>query len=166
MSKFLPPGKLAISMGVKITYLIEARVLVDQVGPRRRSPRHIKSQGDSMRQSASSNSSTRGQPERFRRSGSGLGDLLLSDGDYDGVIEVTASARNENDFDDALVHMRAAALFTQGHQTAALDAFKVALARTANEIRLARRDPVRQGIGVRRYGPRRRKPTLSGCTPG
>jgi tetratricopeptide (TPR) repeat protein len=64
-----------------------------------------------------------------------LADLLLADSDFDGVVEVTAGAKNEDDLTLALVHMRAAALVALGLHAAAFDAFKEALAKTA------KRDP-------------------------
>ena len=57
---------------------------------------------------------------------------MFADADYDGVVEVTAHAKNDSDLTVALIHMRAAALSALGHQTAAFDAFKDALAKTAN----------------------------------
>ncbi len=61
-----------------------------------------------------------------------LADLLFADGDYDAVVEVTAHAKNDDNLTVALIHMRAAALSALGHQTAAFDSFKDALAKTAN----------------------------------
>ena len=61
-----------------------------------------------------------------------LADLLLADGDYEGVVETAAGVTNDDDLSVALLHMKAAALSALGHGTAAVDTFKEALAKTAN----------------------------------
>jgi len=60
-----------------------------------------------------------------------LADLLLADSDFEGVVEIAAGVANKDDFTVALIHMKAAALVALGHTTAAVDAFKDALAKTA-----------------------------------
>ena len=64
-----------------------------------------------------------------------LADLLFADQDFGGVVELASGTRNEDDLTLALIHMRAAALHALGHETAAFDSFKEALAKTA------KRDP-------------------------
>jgi tetratricopeptide (TPR) repeat protein len=131
MTKFLPPGKLALAMSVKITDLIEAQAPVDQTGASLALAEAYQEGGrldEAIGLIQQLNDANPSDPV-IRLS---LADLLLSDNDFDGVVEVTAPARNEDDLTDALVHMRAAALFAQGHQTAAFEAFKDALAKTAN----------------------------------
>ena len=61
-----------------------------------------------------------------------LADLLFDDHDFEGVVEVAGAARNNGDVGVALIYMRAAALTGLGYSTASLDAFKEALAKTAN----------------------------------
>ena len=48
------------------------------------------------------------------------------------MIEVAQDAANNSDTGVALLHLKGGALFAMGHQTAALDAFREALAKTAN----------------------------------
>ena len=61
-----------------------------------------------------------------------LCDLLFADRDYDGVIETSTGVTNESDVQVEILHLRAAALAALGHDTAALDVFRDALAKTAN----------------------------------
>lgn len=65
-----------------------------------------------------------------------LADLLMADGDHDGVVEVAAGARNDDELGAALLHLRGAALSALGHQTGALDAFKDALAKPSRDAEL------------------------------
>jgi hypothetical protein len=61
-----------------------------------------------------------------------LADLLFADADYDGVLAATQGATNTADIGVGLLHMRAAALFAHGHENSAFEAFKLALAKTAD----------------------------------
>ncbi len=61
-----------------------------------------------------------------------LCDLLFADRDFDGVIETSTGVTNESDVQVEILHLRAAALTALGHDTAALDVFREALAKTAN----------------------------------
>jgi len=61
-----------------------------------------------------------------------LCDLLFTDHDFDGVIETSTGVTNESDAQVEILHIRAAALAGLGHDTAALDVFRDALAKTAN----------------------------------
>ena len=69
-----------------------------------------------------------------------LCDLLLEDGDYEGVLEASAGAVNDGDLGVATLHLRGAALFGLGQPGAAAEAFTAALAKTAG------RDPTLQTI--------------------
>lgn len=60
-----------------------------------------------------------------------LCDLLLEDGDYEGVLEASAGAVNDGDLGVATLHLRGAALFGLGQPGAAAEAFTAALAKTA-----------------------------------
>ena len=64
-----------------------------------------------------------------------LCDLLFADRDYEGVVEASVGVTNESDVEVETLHLRGAALAALGHDIAALDAFRDALAKTA------RRDP-------------------------
>ena len=61
-----------------------------------------------------------------------LCDLLFADRDFDGVVEMSTGVTNESDVQVEILHLRAAALAALGHDTAALDVFRDALAKTAN----------------------------------
>ena len=65
-----------------------------------------------------------------------LADLLMSDDDYEGVVEVAGGAVNDSDLGAALLHLRGAALFALGHQTGALEAFRDALAKPSRDADL------------------------------
>jgi tetratricopeptide (TPR) repeat protein len=134
MRKFLPAGSSDLSMGVKITDFMSARVPFDQTGATLvlaeayQQTNRLDEAIGLVQQLHEAN------PDDLAIRLS-LADLLFDDRDYEGVVEVTASARNDDDLSLSLVYMRAAALSALGHQTAALDAFKDALAKTA------KRDP-------------------------
>jgi tetratricopeptide (TPR) repeat protein len=61
-----------------------------------------------------------------------LCDLLFADKDYEGVVEASVGVANASDIDVETLHLRAAALVSLGHNTAAMDSFRDALAKTAN----------------------------------
>ena len=61
-----------------------------------------------------------------------LCDLLLADGDHDGVIELSAGVANDSDANVETIHIRGAAFAAKGLTQAALDAFSAALSKTAN----------------------------------
>jgi tetratricopeptide (TPR) repeat protein len=134
MTKFLAPGRAELALGVKITELIMARVPVDLTGATLllaeayQEVHRLEEAVGLVQQLHDANP----DDPAIRLS---LADLLFADMDYDGVVEVAAGARNEDDLSVALIHLRAAALNALGHQTAAFDAFKEALAKTA------KRDP-------------------------
>jgi tetratricopeptide (TPR) repeat protein len=60
-----------------------------------------------------------------------LADLLGSEGDFEGVVEVAAPAQNSADVDLATIHLRAKALLELDHRVAAFETYRLALARTA-----------------------------------
>jgi tetratricopeptide (TPR) repeat protein len=134
MTKYLRLGTSVLAIGVKITELISARVPVDLTGATLLLAEAYQLAGRLDEAIGLVHQLHEANPAdpAIRLS---LADLLLADSDFDGVIEVTAGARNEDDLSLALVHMRAAALVALGLQTAAFDAFKEALAKTA------KRDP-------------------------
>lgn len=128
--KFLPPGTSQMGIDVKVTELISARVPFNATGATlllaeayQESDRLEEAIGI-VQQLHEANPSD----PAIRLS---LADLLLADGDFDGVVEAAGPVRNEDDLTVALIHMRAAALSALGHHTAAFDAFKEALAKTA-----------------------------------
>ncbi len=131
MKKFLREGVVALAMTVKITDLIEAQVPVDQTGASLALAEAYQRTGRLEEAIGLVQQLNDANPTDSAIQLS-LADLLVADSDFDGVVELTASARNDDDLSDALVHMRAAALFAQGHHAAAFDSFKEALAKTAN----------------------------------
>ena len=60
-----------------------------------------------------------------------LCDLLFADKDYAGVVETSTGVVNGSDIELETLHLRAAAFAALGDNTAAMDAFRAALARTA-----------------------------------
>ena len=60
-----------------------------------------------------------------------LADLLYAEGDYEGVVEVAAPARNTDDVNLAAIHLRARALIELDHRIAGFETYRLALARTA-----------------------------------
>jgi tetratricopeptide (TPR) repeat protein len=61
-----------------------------------------------------------------------LCDLLFADKDYEGVVELTTATANDSDLGVETLHIRGASLMALGHFTAAIDAFRAALAKTTN----------------------------------
>src|SRR4029077_12921211 len=57
-----------------------------------------------------------------------LCDLLFADADYEGVIEASTGTANDSDVHVEILHLRAAAFAALGHDVAALDTFRDALA--------------------------------------
>jgi tetratricopeptide (TPR) repeat protein len=131
MLKFVPPERAEMGITVRITELISARVPVNLVGATMllaeayQLARRLDEAIGLVQQLHDANPSDLA----IRLS---VADLLLADSDFDGVVEVTAGARNDDDFGVALLHMRAAALSALGHHTAAFDAFRDALAKSSN----------------------------------
>jgi tetratricopeptide (TPR) repeat protein len=60
-----------------------------------------------------------------------LCDLLFEDKDYEGVVDLSTGIANGSDVDVETLHIRGAAMLALGHQTAAIDVFRAALAKTA-----------------------------------
>ena len=134
MTKFLPPGRSELALGVKVTELIMARVPVDQTSATlllAEAYQQVHRLEEAIGLVQQLHDANPADPA-IRLS---LADLLFADMDYDGVVELASGARNEDDLSVALIHLRAAALNALGHQTAAFDSFKEALAKTA------KRDP-------------------------
>ena len=134
MLKFLPAATTALGMRVKITDFMSAQVPFDLTGATLLLAEAYQETG---RQEEAI-----GLVQQLNEANPGdltirlsLVDLLFDDRDYEGIVELTSDVRNEDDLSLALIYMRAAALSALDHQTAAMDAFKEALAKTA------KRDP-------------------------
>ena len=130
-AKYLPPGRVDLGMAVKITDLASAQAPFDSVGATLMLAEHYQDAGrlDEAIGLVQQLSSVNAVDPGIRLS---LTDLLSADRDYDAVIEVARDASNDSDAGVALLHLKGGALFALGHQTAALDAFREALAKTAN----------------------------------
>ena len=131
LAKFLPAGRAQLGIEVKITEVISARVPFDTTGA-------ALLLAEAYQQSGRLEEAI-GLIQQLHEANSrdpaiilSLADLLFADNDFEGVVEVTSHAQNEDSLTVALIHMRAAALAALGHQTAAFDSFKDALAKTAN----------------------------------
>ncbi|HJP89039.1 MAG TPA: DUF4236 domain-containing protein [Candidatus Limnocylindrales bacterium] len=130
MAKFLSAAQSNLYLEVKITELIHARVPFDTSGATLLLAEAYQFQArleDAIGIIQQLHDASPSDPA-IRLS---LADLLLADGDFEGVVEVTRGAANVDDLNLALIHMRAAALTALGHQTAAFEAFKDALSKTA-----------------------------------
>jgi tetratricopeptide (TPR) repeat protein len=130
MSKFLPPGRTSLGIGVKITDFMSAQLPFDLVGASLLLAEGYQETGRLEQAIGIVQQLNEANPgdSTIRLS---LVDLLFDDRDYEGIVELTTDVRNEDDLSLSLVYMRAAALSALGHQTAALDSFKEALAKTA-----------------------------------
>jgi tetratricopeptide (TPR) repeat protein len=134
MLKYVPPARSEMGISVQITKLISAQVPVNLAGATMLLAEVYQLAGRLDEAIGLVHQLHEANPTdpAIRLS---LADLLLADSDYEGVVEVTSGARNDDDFGVALLHMRAASLTALGHHTAALDTFRDALAKTA------KRDP-------------------------
>jgi tetratricopeptide (TPR) repeat protein len=132
--KFLPAQTSQMGLDIRITDLISARVPLDRGGATMLLAEAYQEAGRLQEAIGLIQQLHAADPvdPAVRLS---LADLLFADEDYDGVVEVATGTRNEDDVTAALLHLRAAALIELGHNTAAFDAFRDALAKTA------KRDP-------------------------
>lgn len=133
--KYLPPGMVSLSLQGRITEHITAEVPFDSVGATLLLAEHYQ-EADRLDEAI-------GLVQQLHDANStdqvirlSLADLLMADKDYEGVVQVAAGAANDGDVGAALLHLRGAALFGLGHQTAALDAFKEALAKPSRDASL------------------------------
>jgi tetratricopeptide (TPR) repeat protein len=131
MQKFLPAGATTLSMGVKITDFMSARVPFDLTGAALVLAEGYQQTGR-LEEAIGLVQQLHDADPTNEAIGLSLADLLFDDHDFEGVVEITANAQNNDDLGVALIYMRAAALTGLGHSTASLDAFKEALAKTAN----------------------------------
>jgi tetratricopeptide (TPR) repeat protein len=130
-AKFLPADRSQMQLDVKITELISARVPFDATGATLLLAEAYQQSGRLEEAIGLVQQLHEANPHDPAIQLS-LADLLFADGDYDSVVEVAGHARNDDNLTVALIHMRAAALSALGHQTAAFDSFRDALAKTAN----------------------------------
>jgi tetratricopeptide (TPR) repeat protein len=132
--KFLPPSTSQLGLDVKITDLISARVPFDRGGATLLLAEAYQETGRLDEAIGLIQQLHEANPTdpAIRLS---LADLLLADRDYEGVIEAAQAVQNVDDLTAEIIHLRAAALAALGHHTAAFDAYRDALAKTA------KRDP-------------------------
>ena len=134
-SKYLPPGIVSLTLMGKITDNSNAEVPFDSTGATLLLAEHYQEADrleDAIGLVQQLYEANRSDPV-IKLS---LADLLMADGDHDGVVEVAAGGTNDSDLGAALLHLRGAALFALGHQTGALDAFKEALAKPSRDTEL------------------------------
>jgi tetratricopeptide (TPR) repeat protein len=135
LEKFLPSASSQIGIDVSITELISARVPFDTTGATMLLAEAYQ-QTNRLEEAIGLIQQLNEANPRDAAIQLSLADLLLTDRDFEGVIEIAGKTTNEDDITVALIHMRAAALTALGHLTAALDSYREALAKTSN------RDPV------------------------
>jgi tetratricopeptide (TPR) repeat protein len=131
MAKFLAPDRAQLAISVKITELIQATVPFDLTGASLLLAEAYQL-AEKLEEAIGLVQQLHDADPTNLAIRLSLSDLLLADGDFEGVVEIASGVTNEDDLSVALIHMRAAALVGLGHQTAAMDAFKDALAKTAN----------------------------------
>ncbi len=133
--KYLPPGIVSLTLMGKITDNINAEVPFDSAGATLLLAEHYQ-EADRLEDAI-------GLVQQLYEANPSdpviklsLADLLMADGDHDGVVEVAAGVTNDSDLGAAMLHLRGAALFALGHQTGALDSFKEALAKPSRDAEL------------------------------
>jgi tetratricopeptide (TPR) repeat protein len=131
MAKFLPPDRTQLAITVSITDAVTASVPVSPIGAALVLAEAYQEAGrlDEAIGIVQQLHATNPAAVAIRLS---LADLLLADGDHEGVIELTQDVTNDDDLSVALLHLRGAAFVGQGHPAAAIDVFRAALAKTAN----------------------------------
>ena len=131
MAKFLPPDRTQLAITVTITDAVTASVPVSPVGAALVLAEAYQEAGrlDEAVGLVQQLHAANPADVAIRLS---LADLLLADGDHEAVIELTQDVTNDDDLTVALLHLRGAAFLGQGHPAAAIDAFRSALAKTAN----------------------------------
>jgi tetratricopeptide (TPR) repeat protein len=130
MQKFLPAGMAALSMSVKITDFMSATVPFNLTGAALLLAEGYQ-QTNRLDEAIGLVQQLHEADPTNEAIALSLVDLLFDDKDYEGVVGIAANARNDDDLGVALLYMRAAALTALGHITAAFDAFREALAKTA-----------------------------------
>ena len=133
--KYLPPGMVGLTLMGRITENINAEISFDSSGATLLLAEHYQ-EADRLEDAI-------GLVQQLHEANPSdpviklsLADLLMADGDHDGVVEVAAGARNDDELGAALLHLRGAALSALGHHTGALDAFKDALAKPSRDAEL------------------------------
>jgi tetratricopeptide (TPR) repeat protein len=129
-AKYLPAGMVALRLSVKITENIQAEAPFDLIGATLMLAELYQHAGrleDAIGLVQQLHEAHAADPA-IRLS---LADLYYADGDNEGVLESASSASNDSDLGVALLHLRAAAMFSMDHWDGAFDSFREALAKTA-----------------------------------
>lgn len=129
-TKYAPPAMVALSLRIAITEHISVDAAFSSIGAALILAEHYQAAGRLPEAIGLIHQAHEADPDNPVISLS-LADLLYADGDLEGVLEATGRAVNDADLGVALLHLRAAALFTQGHRDGAFEALKRALAKTA-----------------------------------
>jgi len=130
-SKYLPSGMVELSVRVSITEHVVADVPFSSVGAALVLAELYQGEGRLSDAIGLVSQLHEANPESIAIRLS-LADLLYADGDHEGVLEAASTAVNDSDLGVALLHLRAASLFAQGHRDAAFEAFRIALAKSAD----------------------------------
>ena len=131
MAKYLPDHMVSMELSAKITDSISTMIPVNPVGATLILAEAYQA-SDRIDEATGLVAQLHEVDPADRAVRLSLADLLFADADYDGVVETTKGMTNTDDLGVALLHLRGAALYALGHQTAALDTFRDALAKTAN----------------------------------
>ena len=130
MVKYLPEDRFDLRIAVKVTDLIQARPTPDAFGAAlmlmevyQASDRLEEAIGFMVQLHDAT-------PDRLVQLS--LCDLLLADGDFEGVLEVAGGVTNDDDVAVEILHILAVAQTGLGHVDGALATLRTALAKTAN----------------------------------
>ena len=129
--KYLPGGLVHLALAVNVTDMISGQAPFDSVGATLMLAEHYQEAGRLEEALGLIQQLHEVDPNNpvIRLS---LADLYFADLDHDGVLDAASTGVNDSDIGVALLHMRAAALTDLGHMDGALEAFREALAKTAN----------------------------------
>ena len=127
--KYLPPAIFTISLGIKITEGLTARVAASELGTALLLAELYQTEGRLEEAIGLMHQIFEVHADPLVRLS--LCDLLLADKDYPGVIETAAGVVNDSDVAVETLHIRAAAQIALGQDAGAFDSFREALAKTS-----------------------------------
>ena len=130
-SKYLPPWA-SLTLQIKLTDMISAAASFDSIGACLALAERYQ-EADRLEEAIGLIQQLREVDPSNPEVALSLADLLLADKDYEGVVEVAKNATNDSDLGAAMLHMRGEALLAMGHQAAAIDAFRDALAKPSRD---------------------------------
>jgi tetratricopeptide (TPR) repeat protein len=127
--KYLPPSVFDIRLSVQITETITARAPASELGATLMLAEIYQTVGRLEEAIGLMTQVHEAIPDPLVRLS--LCDLLLTDADYAGVVEIAAGVTNDSDVGVETLHVKAAAQISMGQNAGTMETFRDALAKTA-----------------------------------